>query len=129
MEEFLNQLLIEAISSYELLGNKVAMAAIAKRLPTMRAYGSIQVHAADLFQTCLAILQEKGTVLRMDAPNQILLAMVGSGVANLNPAVLILKIEGNTVHLASAAKEGLIKQRTAEKAIASFLSCLQESAT
>ena len=40
----------------------------------------------------------------------------------MNPAVVLLWIEGNDIHIKATAKEGLIKQHTAEKAIEIFKS-------
>lgn len=49
-------------------------------------------------------------------------AIIGSGALNMNPAVVCVVVEGmdeaNTnIHISGSAKEGLIKQRTAEKAV------------
>lgn len=49
-------------------------------------------------------------------------AVLGSGALNMNPAVVCVVIEGvdeaNTnIYISGSAKEGLIKQRTAEKAV------------
>lgn len=56
------------------------------------------------------------------SPYPLLKAVMGSGFLNMNPAVVFLEIlEGSSdtceVTITSAAKEGLIKQHTAEKAI------------
>lgn len=56
------------------------------------------------------------------SPYPLLKAVVGSGFLNMNPAVVFLEIlKGRSdtceVTITAAAKEGLIKQHTAEKAI------------
>lgn len=43
-----------------------------------------------------------------------------------NPALLIAIINGSAIHLAAYAKEGLIKQHTAKKAVESFTAILKE---
>lgn len=56
------------------------------------------------------------------SPYPMLKAVVGSGFLNMNPAVVFLEIlEGPSdtceITITAAAKEGLIKQHTAEKAV------------
>ena len=56
------------------------------------------------------------------SPYPMLKAVVGSGSLNMNPAVVFLEIlEGSSdtceITITAAAKEGLIKQHTAEKAV------------
>ncbi|GAA1850884.1 hypothetical protein GCM10009813_10510 [Brevibacterium marinum] len=52
--------------------------------------------------------------------------IVGSGVGSLNPAYVIIVVDAqsSTIGIAAHAKEGLIKQRTAQKAIAKVRSAL-----
>lgn len=52
--------------------------------------------------------------------------VVGSGFFKMNPTVLIAIISANDVQLAGYAKEGLIKQHSAEKAVKSLLNILQQ---
>ncbi|MGI8869763.1 MAG: hypothetical protein ACR2F6_13155 [Mycobacteriales bacterium] len=53
--------------------------------------------------------------------------IVGSGALNLNPAVLVvfLRAGAPTLHVRGYAKQGLLKQRTARKAVDRFLASLQ----
>ena len=50
--------------------------------------------------------------------------LVGSGVWKMNPAVVELQFHDTHVEIAAWAKEGIIKQRTAEKAIQICLTAL-----
>lgn len=52
--------------------------------------------------------------------------IVGSGVGSLNPAYVIIVVDAqsSTIGIAAHAKEGLIKQRTAQKAVAKVRSAL-----
>ena len=66
-------------------------------------------------------------------PYPFLKAVVGSGAFNMNPAVVYLEIlDGDAtqseVTITAAAKEGLIKQRTAAKAAQRLVAALRELA-
>lgn len=50
--------------------------------------------------------------------------MIGSGFWNLNPTIIVLQIINDEVHISAAAKEGLIKQHSAKKAINKFISLI-----
>ena len=76
----------------------------------------------------LGELQKKGTE---DAPYPFLKAVVKAGFFNMNPSVVYFEIlQGNslscTVTVTGAAKEGLIKQKTAEKAVQRVMTRLRE---
>jgi hypothetical protein len=70
------------------------------------------------------VLSQHGSVLDLDGnggdSDGRVAGIVGSGVANLNPAVVTVIIrvasEGSRLVIRGAAKEGLIKQRAGEKA-------------
>jgi hypothetical protein len=59
----------------------------------------------------------------------VLRGVVGSGVAGLNPAYVIAVVEAavGQVSIAAHAKEGLIKQHTAQKAVRQLLATLSDS--
>lgn len=70
------------------------------------------------------VISEQGSLVDLegasgDRGTQVV-GIVGSGVANLNPAVVTVTIrassEGSRLVIRGAAKEGLIKQRAGEKA-------------
>ncbi|MFN8528714.1 MAG: hypothetical protein U0670_08900 [Anaerolineae bacterium] len=69
-------------------------------------------------------LSKLGSLQKQDeqSPYPVLTAVIGSGMMNLNPAVVYFEILEATdskceITLTGAAKEGLIKQHTAEKAV------------
>lgn len=67
----------------------------------------------------LGQLQERS---ELESPNPTIAAVVSSGFMNLNPCVLTIEIDSHTetrttVIIRGAAKEGLIKQYTAEKSV------------
>jgi len=77
----------------------------------------------------LGELQKKGTE---DAPYPFLKAVVKAGFFNMNPSVIYFEIlQGDssscTVTLTGAAKEGLIKQKIAEKAVQRVMTDLREA--
>ena len=47
-------------------------------------------------------------------------ALVGSGHLNMNPTVIRVKIEGHTISIRGVAKEGLVKQHSARRAVERF---------
>jgi hypothetical protein len=63
----------------------------------------------------------------------LLRAVIGSGFMNQNPTVVYFEIlsstkEKSTLTLTAAAKEGLIKQRSAEKALTRVVNAIEEAA-
>lgn len=71
------------------------------------------------------LLNAIGNILQFDEENQVCTAVVGSGFANMNPALVVAMMEDQTLYLAAYAKEGLIKQHTAEKALKNIVDSLQ----
>jgi hypothetical protein len=79
-----------------------------------------------------SVLAEMGSLQKQageEAPYPFLKAVVGSGFMGMNPAVIFFEIlEGDTagcvVIITGAAKEGLIKQHTAQKAVQSVVEAL-----
>ena len=70
------------------------------------------------------VISQQGSVVDLEGtsedPGTQVVGIVGSGAANLNPAVVTVTIrassEGSRLVIRGAAKEGLIKQRAGEKA-------------
>jgi hypothetical protein len=83
-----------------------------------------------------SVLRKMGELKADDGPKPpypLLKAVVGSGFLDMNPAVVYLEIfEGDAtgceVTITAAAKEGLIKQRTAAKAVERIASALKQDA-
>lgn len=66
-------------------------------------------------------LMEIGTILEIDEKSGIYVELVKCGIGNKNPAIVGMKLKNKMLYIASYAKEGLINQRTAEKAIQKIL--------
>lgn len=62
-------------------------------------------------------LMKSGKVLEQSDDECSYIVVVGAGVANMNYVFLALKLEEGRISIAAVAKEGLIKQGTAKKAI------------
>lgn len=105
----------------------------AKRLKTETAREVIDIAPAEQ-QRVLATLADDasnaaGSFGRLDSQDDAVVTLrgiVGSGVGSLNPAYVIIVVDAqsSTIGIAAHAKEGLIKQRTAQKAIAKVRSAL-----
>lgn len=73
----LDKLLVEALSDNPILRDNMLSLAVTKRLPTMSAYGTVQLDDADIFDRCLSVLREHGTVVQADESYQTLTATWG----------------------------------------------------
>lgn len=118
---FVGGLVPGAIGGY--LGAKLS----ARFVPT-QTYGvtfQIPAGAEEALRSAFEILRRAGHLTNdaSDDPSAIRLSgVVGSGKFGMNPAIVVITITagpetGSTITIAGAAKEGLIKQRTAEKAV------------
>lgn len=71
-------------------------------------------------------LMKSGTVLEQSMDEKSYIAIVGAGVANMNYAFLALKLKEESISIVAVAKEGLIKQGTAKKAIEKVMQHFRE---
>ncbi len=122
--KYIDDLLVEAIGRYSLFGNDKSTKYVFKKLPTMGYTHSMPFDCDNGFAICISVLDSYGEILDINVENQAILGMVGSGCANMNPAIIVIQIENKMMYIASAAKEGLIKQKTAEKAVKKFIATL-----
>jgi len=120
------------------LGGSLGARFAAKFLPT-ETYSekvSLKLAPEKALKLGYSVLAKLGKLQAEDSikpPYPFLKAVVGSGFLNMNPAVVYLEIlEGDSagceVTITAAAKEGLIKQRTAAKAVQRVLSKLRDLA-
>lgn len=58
-----------------------------------------------------------GRILEEDFENKIYVISIAAGVADRNAAVVAVRLSGDSLDFAGYAREGLIKQHTAEQAI------------
>jgi hypothetical protein len=91
----------------------------------------IKATATDVVSTLTDVLMEEGTVLSSEAGRKTaeVKSLTYAGFLNMNPAILIAHIEQTgpdttSVRFTGKAKEGLIKQHTAEKAARRIIEAL-----
>lgn len=65
-----------------------------------------------------------GTILEEDLQEQVYVISIMAGVANMNAAVIAVKLSQNVIKFAGYAREGLIKQHTVDKAIESIVASI-----
>lgn len=58
-----------------------------------------------------------GKVLQQSDDGKSYIAAIGSGVGNMNVAMAALELDDNNLEMLAVAREGLVKQQTAKKAI------------
>lgn len=119
-----DKLLAQALGEKGMFGKDKGIEAVAKRLLTMRYEEIIPINKENSIEYYKKILEKKGKILEYDELNQRLMAMVGSGFFNLNPTILVLHVINHELSISAAAKEGLIKQHSAKKAVRKFISLI-----
>lgn len=114
----------------ELLSNIISMFApafgrgvtkkAAQKLASSSIERKIQSMSGDAYARAKAALSKCGTVLEENSADRIISGIIFSGAANMNPSFVLIWIECNTIHIRASAKEGFIKQHTAERAVKIF---------
>lgn len=69
-------------------------------------------------------LMEIGTILEFEEQTNIFVAVINSGFANKNSAIVGLKLMNGMLYIVAYANEGFIHQGTAKKAIQKILSII-----
>lgn len=115
----------------------LAVQVVAKFLPTETCTQQLSLHvpADKALKLGFFVLSKQGEIQKeaaVDAPYPFLKAVVKAGFFNMNPSVVYFEIlQGDasscTVTITGAAKEGLIKQKTAEKAVQKVITHLREA--
>lgn len=118
------QLLMDILLQNKIMGI-MAATKVMRKLPAISYSDKIDVNGMDLFDVSQELLQSYGRIVGTDNINRVICAIVGSGAMNMNPAALVVRTEEGVVYASAAAKEGLIKQRTAEKAVNHFFDLLK----
>lgn len=129
---FLDGLPGDALSSGA--GTYLGVKLAAKFLPTESHSEKLRIgmHPEKVIKLAYSVLAKAGALEKNDEtpPYPFLKAKVGSGAFNMNPAVVYVEIlDGDAtsceVTITGAAKEGLIKQHTAEKAVKRVVEALR----
>ena len=123
----MNDLLADIISMYAAPHGRTAAKATKKtalKLVASSVADTIENIPHSTYETAKRTLFECGTILEEDAVESTISGIIMSGSLNMNPAFVVIWADGTCMHIKASAKEGLIKQHTAEKAIAIFKSAL-----
>ena len=124
-EQVMNDLLADAISRYSAISGSPAVKLTAKKLKMQSASKRIQISGNDTFSKVRDAVNECGKIMLEDENRNLVEALVKSGSSGMNPAVVVAKTDGETMDICAYAKEGLINQHTAEKAIEKVMSKLE----
>ena len=113
-QEKMNEILLEAASqNVNMRGSKFVF----KKLPTVAVHKTVYFTTQEIVEK----IQRVGEILEVKEDESKVVAIVCAGAGNLNPAIVVAVGDGDMMHLAAYAKEGLIKQHTSEKAIQRIL--------
>ena len=123
-QEDLNEKLAKAIGKYSLMIGYKTTKSIIDKIPTLSKSKSIILSGGDAFLNARNAVMETGKVLLEDRERNTVEGIIYAGTANMNPAIVVIIISGKTVTISAFAKEGLINQHTAKKAIDRFTSAL-----
>lgn len=125
-KEQINELLANMISTYSSQFGKAIAQKAASKLATSTVEGRIEKINGSAYALAKNAFSACGTILEENMADGVIAGVILSGAASMNPAFVLLWIEGDTIHMEASAKEGLIKQHTAEKAIEKFKSAFSE---
>lgn len=126
-KEQVNELLTNMISTYAPEYGRAITKAVAHKLAASAAEEQFENITDCTYTSAKRAFLECGTVLEENMSDGTIAGVMMSGAANMNPAFVLLSIEGNTIHMKASAKEGLIKQHAAQGAINIYKSALAKS--
>lgn len=115
--EQINELLANIISMYGPQFGRSLTKRVALRLETSCVEDLLENITGNTYALAKTALSECGTILEESIVENTIAGVILSGVANMNPAFVLLEIERDNIYIKASAKEGLIKQHTAERAI------------
>ena len=117
-----NELLANIISTYAPQFGRSCTKWVALKLATFSVEDILENITGSTYELAKTTLSECGMILEESVADHAIAGVILSGIANMNPAFVLLRTEGNRVHIKACAKEGIIKQHTAERAIEFFKS-------
>lgn len=126
-KEQVNELLTNIISTYAPQFGRALTKAAARKLADSAVEEQLENITGSTYTSAKTALSECGIILEENMSDGSIAGVIQSGAANMNPAFVLLSIEGNTIHMKASAKEGLIKQHTAKRAIEIFKLALARS--
>ena len=124
--EQISEILADMISAYATpgLGRKAVLKA-ARKLAVSAIEDSAEIKGEKAFETVRDALAKCGNVLGSGGESMVC-GVILSGAASMNPCYIIVRLNGNRAEIKAYAKEGLIKQHTAEKAVKALKEALSD---
>lgn len=116
MSKKIDDLLLEKIGEYGLGIGDVTIKKVAMKLKKEFYIKKVESDY-DTIVTIRDDLEKIGKILEENKKENYYLLSVGGGLLNLNPAICIVKLDKGIMNIIGYAKEGLIKQNTAKKAV------------
>lgn len=123
-EDLVDELLVRMIVCYAPRFGAGLTEGAARKLATAAAEAEVETAPGEGYVRARAALSACGTILEENAAEGVVAGVILSGAARMNPAYLLLRAEGGHIRLKACAKEGLIKQHTAERALETFRAAL-----
>lgn len=124
-QNIMDELLAVIISQYGGVIGAPAARKAAQKLNSASVDEQI-VLDGNAYEQVINALERSGSVLELQEDEKTAAAVIMAGAAGMNPAIVVIRAEGNTVWIKATAKEGLIKQHTAEKAIKKLKEALND---
>lgn len=124
MVEATSELLADIISEYAPQFGRGMTRKVALKLALSSAEAKIEQIRGCTYALAKTAFSECGTILEEREGDNILAGVVMAGFSNLNPCFVLLQAADGCVHIKASAKEGLIKQNTAQQAIAALQDAL-----
>lgn len=118
----MNELLANMISEYSLGLGRAFTKKVALKLATSRVEERMSNVGSNAYALAKTTFSKCGTIFEENIDRGMIFGIIMSGAANMNPAFLLVLVEGNDIYLTASAKEGFIKQHTAEGAMNVFKS-------
>lgn len=122
----INELLANTISMYAPAFGRGLTKKAALKLAASSIESKIQNTSGDTYTLAKTALCKCGTILEENSTDEIISGVILAGTANMNPSFVVLWIEHDTINIKANAKEGIIKQHTAEQAVKFFESTLDD---
>lgn len=115
--EQINEILADMISAYMAPGlSRKAVLKAARKLAASEVSDSAEITGGNAFEAVRDALSKCGKVLGSSGESMVC-GVILSGAASMNPCYVTVRLDGVHAEIKAYAKEGLIKQHTAEKAV------------
>lgn len=125
-EDYINEVLCSAVAEYASIYGNLTQKAVHKITSKLTTESVKAVFDKITYYQAVEAVNKVGRILNKDDEKQECVAVVNSGIWNMNIAFVALKSECDKTYVAAFAKEGIIKQHTAQKAIDYIFSAISD---